>query len=472
MPPETQPGALCGILSTATGEVEDDCATSGTGALASAAAVLAARLGAAGVRPDEPVVVTVANRVADLAALFGVWQAGGVVVPLHAAAAETTRAAMLEHVRPRFLLADGELITLADAPPPERPLLRGAALVVFTSGSTGKPKGVVLGHDRLAAKLDALQELLRLSPLDTVVLPLQLIFIFGLWVALLSLRAGARLALVGKFSPVALRQRLQGATVLATVPSMLRTMFGAGEMEAPALRAILTGGEALGAQLSGQISHQLPAAGVFDLYGLTETGSCDFCLGPRDAAPGRGSIGVPTRGITYRLSADEPAPVTAPAGASQGELQVRSPFGMLGYLDNPDLTEAAFADGYFRTGDVARQRPDGFVEIVGRIKEIISRGGNKIAPAEIELMLSAHPAVAQVLCAGVPDLRLGEALHVAVVLKPGRTETADELRNWCKGRTERFKVPDAIHMVDGLPTGPTGKALRAGVRELAQARKL
>ncbi|MFG1320569.1 class I adenylate-forming enzyme family protein [Xanthobacter autotrophicus] len=472
MPSEIQPGALCGILSTATGAVEDDCATSGTGALASAAAVLAARLGAAGVRPDEPVVVTVANRVADLAALFGVWQAGGVVVPLHAAAAETTRAAMLEQVRPRFLLADGELITLADAPPPERPLLRGAALVVFTSGSTGKPKGVVIGHDRLAAKLDALQELLRLSPLDKVVLPLQLIFIFGLWVALLSLRAGARLVLVGKFSPAALRQRLQGATVLATVPSMLRTMFGEGAMEAPALRAILTGGEALGAHLSGQISHQLPAAGVFDLYGLTETGSCDFCLAPRDAASGRGSIGMPTRGVTYRISADDAAPVTAPAGAPRGELQVRSPFGMLGYLDNPDLTEAAFADGYFRTGDVARQRADGFVEIVGRIKEIVSRGGNKIAPAEIELMLSAHPDVAQVLCAGVPDLRLGEALHVAVVLKPGRTASADALRDWCKGRTERFKVPDVIHMVDVLPTGPTGKALRAGIRELAQARKL
>ncbi|MFG1244907.1 fatty acid--CoA ligase family protein [Xanthobacter sp. V7C-4] len=471
MPSQTRPGALFDILSTASGEVEDDSTASGTAALASAAAALAARLGAAGIRPDEPVVVSVANRAVDLAGLFGVWQAGGVVVPLHAAAAETTRAAMLDQVRPRFLLSDGELVTLADAPPPERPLLRGAALVVFTSGSTGKPKGVVLGHDRLAAKLDALQELLRLSPLDTVVLPLQLIFIFGLWVALLSLRAGARLALVGKFSPATLRRRLQGATVLATVPSMLRTMFGEGELEAPTLRAILTGGEALGTHLSGQISRQLPNAGVFDLYGLTETGSCDFCLLPRDAAPGRGSIGVPTRGVTYRLAIDDAAPVTAPADAPQGELQVRSPFGMLGYLDNPDLTEAAFADGYFRTGDVARQRPDGFVEIVGRIKEIISRGGNKIAPAEIELMLSAHPAVAQVLCAGVPDPRLGEALHVAVVLKPGHAASADELRDWCRERTERFKVPDAIHMVDGLPTGPTGKALRAGVRELAQALK-
>jgi len=466
MPPMTRQGALCGILATATGEIEADGATLRAHTVAAAASALAARLTEAGLRPDEPVVVTVANRPADIAALFGVWQAGGVVVPLHAAAAETTRAAVIEQVRPRFLLADGELLTVADAPPPERPLLRGAALVVFTSGSTGRPKGVVLGHDRFAAKLDALQELLRLSPSDTVVLPLQLIFIFGLWVALLSLRAGARLALVGKFSPATLRARLGDATVLATVPSMLRTLFTDGETQASALRAILTGGEGLGAQLSGEIARRLPGAGVFDLYGLTETGSCDFCLQPGDGTAGRGSIGRTTPGVHYRIAAD----TAGVPGAGAGELLVRSPFGMLGYLDNPGLTAEALRDGYFRTGDVARQRPDGFVEIVGRIKEIISRGGNKIAPAEIEMMLSAHPAVAQVLCAGVPDPRLGEALHVAVVLKPGCSASPDELRNWCKGQTERFKVPDAIHVVDALPTGPTGKALRAGVRDLAQAR--
>ncbi|MEP9352226.1 fatty acid--CoA ligase family protein [Xanthobacter sp. KR7-65] len=459
-----QQGALAGILSSATGVVEDDGGVSTTAELAAAASDLAARLAAAGLKPDEPVVVTVANRAADLAAVFGIWQSGGVAVPLHAGAAETTRAAVLEQVRPRFLMADGQVLTLSDAPPPERPLLAGAALVVFTSGSTGKPKGVVLGHDRLSGKLDALQELLRLSPADTVVLPLQLIFIFGLWVMLLSLRAGARLSLVGKFSPAALRARLPATTVLATVPSMLRTLFAEGVMEAPALRAILTGGEGLGAHLSSEIERQLPSAGVFDLYGLTETGSCDFCLRPQDAATGRGAIGRPTPGVAYEIAAGT-AGVPDP---DAGELLVRSPFGMLGYLDNPALTAEAFREGFFRTGDVARRRPDGMVEIIGRIKEIVSRGGNKIAPAEIELMLSAHPAVGQVLCAGVPDPRLGEALHVAVVLKAGCSASPEDLRAWCKERTERFKVPDAVHVVEALPTGPTGKALRAGIRDLVR----
>ncbi len=380
------------------------------------------------------------------------------MVPVHEAAAPATFAAIAAQSGARFCLRDGVLDLIADDPPPARPLLRGAALVVFTSGSTGTPKGVVLGHARFAAKLDALQALLELTPGDRVVLPLQLIFIFGLWVALLSLQTGARLELVGKFTPATPLPRLDRATVFATVPSMLRTLFGQGAVAAPHLRTILTGGEGLGAHLSGEIARQLPQAGVHDLYGLTETGSCDFCLRPEDARSGRGTIGTPTRDVEFRIDG---------AGES-GELLIRSPFGMLGYLDNPGLTDAAFLDGHFRTGDVARLRADGFVEIVGRIKEIVSRGGNKIAPAEIELLLSAHPAVAQALCAGVPDPRLGEALHVAVVLRAGHPAGAEELKAWCRARTERFKVPDAIHLVDTLPTGPTGKALRSGVRALAE----
>ncbi|OYZ91652.1 MAG: AMP-dependent synthetase, partial [Xanthobacter sp. 17-67-6] len=150
-------------------------------------------------------------------------------------------------------------------------------------------------------------------------------------------------------------------------------------------------------------------------------------------------------------------------------LLIRSPYGMLGYLDNPELTQASFTDGFFRTGDLARMRADGYVEIVGRIKEIISRGGNKIAPAEIDLVLSHHPAVAAALCAGVPDPRLGESVHAAVVLKPGTHADAAELKAWAASRLERFKVPEAIHIVPALPQGPTGKALRSGVAALARA---
>lgn len=463
-------GALCRILYEAAGTVaEDGGATHSADALRATAATLAAQLRAEGLTPDEPVIVAVANRAADLAAFFAVWQAGGVAVPLHAGAADMTRAAILEQTGARFLVADSTLTSIAETAPPARPLLDGAALIVFTSGSTGKPKGVVLGHDRFAGKLDALQGLLALTPGDRVVLPLQLIFIFGLWVALLSLKTGARLDLVGKFSPAGLKARLPEATVLATVPSMLRTLFGEGEVAAPRLRAILTGGEGLGTHLAGAIAAQLPDAGVFDLYGLTETGSCDFCLKPAEAETGRGSIGRPTPGVDYLISDDPAADATGSEPGATGELLIRTPFGMIGYLDNPDLTQAAFRDGHFRTGDVARRRPDGCVEIVGRIKEIVSRGGNKIAPAEIETVLCAHPAVAQALAAGVPDPRLGEALHAAVVLRAGSAAAAEDLRAWCAARIERFKVPDAIHVVTALPTGPTGKAYRPSVRALAEA---
>jgi acyl-CoA synthetase (AMP-forming)/AMP-acid ligase II len=142
---------------------------------------------------------------------------------------------------------------------------------------------------------------------------------------------------------------------------------------------------------------------------------------------------------------------------------------MLGYLDQPDLTKASVAGGFFKTGDLVRERADGRIELVGRSKEIISRGGNKIAPLEIDDLLASHAEVAAALSAGVPDERLGEAIHAAVVLRPGSRLTADALREWARARTERFKVPDTIHFCDALPLGSTGKAARSAVTAMALA---
>ena len=141
---------------------------------------------------------------------------------------------------------------------------------------------------------------------------------------------------------------------------------------------------------------------------------------------------------------------------------------MLGYLDDPALTAASFCEGYLRTGDLARVRTDGRVEIVGRLKDIISRGGNKIAPAEIDALLASHPSVAAALSAGVPDARLGEAICAIVVLKPDAALTAHALRQWAAERTEKFKVPDAIYFRDALPVGATGKVQRSGVAQIAR----
>jgi acyl-CoA synthetase (AMP-forming)/AMP-acid ligase II len=208
---------------------------------------------------------------------------------------------------------------------------------------------------------------------------------------------------------------------------------------------------------------RLAPAAIHDLYGLTETGSCDFHLGPADQPHGFGTIGHPTDGVTFRIARDGGAIV---AGET-GELQIRTPFGMLGYLDNPALTEASFDGGYFKTGDLARVTADGAVALIGRAKDIISRGGNKIAPLEIDNLLAEHPEIAAALCAGVADERLGEVIHAVIVTRAGARLDATALRDWLLARTERFKVPDVFHFRDALPSGASGKADRRAVAQLA-----
>jgi len=414
------------------------------------------------VAEHEPVHVVIGNRPSDLGALLGVWQAGAVAVPVHVSAAQSTVERVRRISRARFAVDGERLDTMADAPPPARLLLHGAALVIFTSGSTGEPKGVVIGHQRLADKLAVLDLLLKIRSSDVVLLPLQLTFIFGLWVSLLALSKGARLILVPKFSSEAMTRGLAEASVLAGVPSMFRTLLSYPEVAAPKLRAILTGGEVLPTALARALLQFAPVT-IHDLYGLTETGSCDFCLAPADQPQGFGSIGRATGRVDFRLQRDG----RAASPGEIGELQIRTPFGMFGYLDNAELTAAAFDGDYFRTGDLARVTDGGYVELIGRAKDIISRGGNKIAPLEIDNLLAEHPGIAAALCAGVPDERLGEVVHAVIVPRAGAEIDTAALRAWLMERTERFKVPDVFYIRDALPSGASGKADRRAVTQLA-----
>jgi long-chain acyl-CoA synthetase len=414
------------------------------------------------VAPHEPIHISIGNRPSDLGALLGIWQAGAVAVPIHALAALSTIARVQRISRARFLIDGDRLNAIGEAPPPDRALLCDAALVIFTSGSTGDPKGVVIGHQRLAEKFAVLDRLLNIVPSDVVLSPLQLVFIFGLWVSLLTLMKGARLILVPKFTEEAMVHGLAEATVLAGVPSMFRTLLSYPDVTAPKLRAMLTGGEVLAPALAHAMA-RLASAAIHDLYGLTETGSCDFHLGPAGQPHGFGTIGHPTDRVLFRIAKDG-GPVTA---GETGELQIRTPFGMLGYLDNPAMTEASFEDGYFKTGDLALLTADGAVALIGRAKDIISRGGNKIAPLEIDNLLAEHPDIAAALCAGVADERLGEVIHAVIVTRAGAHLDTSELCDWLLARTERFKVPDVFHFRDALPSGASGKADRRAVAQLA-----
>lgn len=436
----------------------------------------------AGVLADEPVCLMVSNEPGDVAALLGIWLAGAVAVPVHRTSPAALREEVQTRVRCRFVVdtqaapaprashaARG--LSLLDTEPGTRSELAGAALIVFTSGSTGRPKGVVVGHREFAAKIDRIDELLRFGAGERTLLVLNITFSFGMWVSLLTLLRGGTLHMLQRFDPAALVEELRGSRItrVGMVPTMMRVLFG-GEQYVERLREVNTqddlrqimmGGEALSLALATRIREVLSAPDLIDIYGLTETGTCDFFALPEDFRAQPGSIGRAAPQVRYRIA--------EPDAEGVGELQLRSPFVMRGYLDDAELTRAAFDGDWFRTGDLALELGDGRVALRGRTKDLISRGGNKVTPAEVELAIGTHPAVAAVLVAGMPDEVLGERISALVVPREGVSLTESDLREHLRDRLERFKQPDFIAFADELPVGRTGKADRTAVRAMFHA---
>ena len=427
----------------------------------------------AGLTPDEPVLVPVANEPRDAAALIGTWLAGGVAVPVARHAPANAIEAVRKATGARFSVtntAEERVAEITEKPPRPRPLLEGAALIVFTSGSTGQPKGVVLSHRAFAGKLEAIDSMLGFTPRTRSLLVLQITFVFGMWVMLLTLLKGGTAWMQSRFEAAGVLSALkaQGISDVALVPTMLRKILALEELVSrpliagAALDRILTGGEPFGRELSRQLKEFMPNVRVVDIFGLTETCSSDFFLTAEEREPFAGTIGRPGPGMQFRIVDEQNREL--PVNAA-GELQIRTPFAMNGYLDEPELTRAAFADGYFRTGDLARAREDGRVELAGRIKDIIIRGGANVSPLELDHLLAQHPDVAAALTAGVPDPMVGERIHALVVPRANASIGEKDLRQWVAGRIERFKWPDVYHFGRELPTGRTGKVDRGALRE-------
>ena len=423
-------------------------------------------LARAELRPNEPVHVRVSNQPGDLAAYVGVWLAGGVVVPVHRSSPDAAIAQMAAKTRAR-LEWDAALREIGPAAPPERAVLNDAALVVFTSGSSGLPKGAVLSHRAFTGKLAAIQSLLGFAEGERTMLVLNITFSFGIWVALLTILHGGVLLTRERFSAAGFLRDLadERANRVAVVPTMMRSLIldlaparlqaeGRALAEVAALRQVLIGGETLGQGLGATLRARFAPAALIDIYGLTETSTCDFFLMPPDVERYAGCIGRPSPGVRYRIVADSGEPV--PRGEI-GELQIASPYLMSGYLDEP--TMQPIREGWLATGDLARERDAGVVEIAGRKKELIYRGGNKIAPQEIEFACSAHPKVAAALAVGRPDARLGERIHALIVPREPDLSLA-ELRTFLRERLEQWKQPDVLYFASELPAGRTGKADR------------
>lgn len=340
------------------------------------------------------------------------------------------------------------------------------ALLLHTSGTTSKPKLVPLTHGNLCASARNIAASLELDASDRCLNVMPLFHIHGLAAALLaSVHAGASLVCSPGFRAAEFLGWLQEfrPTWYTAVPTIHQAVLASGKQfhslfrEIP-LRFLRSCSAALAPPLMAELEDTFEVP-VIEAYGMTEAAHQIACnpLPPGDRKPG--SVGRAV-GVEIAILDDNGEPLGAGA---RGEVGIRGETVTAGYLNNPAANEAAFVNGWFRTGDQGYFDPDGYLFLAGRLKEMINRGGEKIAPREIDEALLAHPAVAQAVAFAIPHPRLGEDVGAAVVLKEGCHVGAEALRQFAAERLADFKVPRLIRVVPEIPKGPTGKIQRIGL---------
>jgi acyl-CoA synthetase (AMP-forming)/AMP-acid ligase II/acyl carrier protein len=295
-----------------------------------------------------------------------------------------------------------------------------------------------------------------------------LFHIHGLVAALLaSLTAGAGVVCSPGFVATQFFDWLDAVrpSWFSAVPTMHQSILGRAEQYGEVigrspLRFIRSSSSSLAPQAMAGLEAVFKTP-VIEAYGMTEASHqmASNPLPPRARKPG--SVGLP---------AGPEIAVLGPDGASlgageMGEVVIRGPNVTRGYVNNPAANQEAYVDGWFRTGDQGYLDDEGYLFLTGRLKELINRGGEKISPREVDEVLMDHPAVAQAVAFALPDPRLGEDVGAAVVLRPGATATALELRRFAAGRLADFKVPARVVFVEAIPKGPTGKLQRIGLAE-------
>ncbi|NNE11357.1 MAG: AMP-binding protein, partial [Ilumatobacter sp.] len=359
----------------------------------------------------------------------------------------------------------------AHRPDPTRPVREpdDVALVLHTSGTTARPKVVPLRHRELSASAANIAGTLDLTPADRCLNVMPLFHIHGLvGASLSSLAAGASIACTPGFHPHRFFTWVEALapTWYSAVPTMHQAVL-AQVRQRPELadrsrfRLIRSSSAALPPAVFAELETVFGAP-VIEAYGMTEASHqmASNPLPPRLRKPG--SVG-PAAGPELAIL-DERGNLL-PAGVI-GEAAVRGPTVFSGYQSNPEANSAAFVDGWFRTGDQGLLDGDGYLFLHGRLKEIINRGGEKISPLELDNVLLLHPAVAQAVCFGFPDDRLGEDVAAAVVLRPEHDASEREIQEFVAERVAPFKVPRFVRFVDEIPKGSTGKLRRLGLAEL------
>ncbi len=448
-----------------------------------AADAVAAGIHAAGIQLGDRVALLSPTSAEAVAFIHGAARAGTVIVPLNDRFADAELAAFLVDVdvaavavaeelasraaaigrtlagsgRPRVVSVEA----LADGPrpnggPAEEVAASTTAVIVATSGTTGAPKGAILSHGQLAASAAAWNELL---PAATGWLAsLSMAHVGGLGIVWRAAMAGVPVVV-----PAAGRNSMRPSMTqppvshVSTVAVQLVRLLEAEQAAPPNLRAVLLGGGPVPAELvASAIGRGWP---IVPTYGMTESASGVTALPTAEAASRPGSSGRALRGVELRIA--------DPAGDCVGEIEVRGPSIFSGYLGRPDDTAAAFTpDAWYRTGDLGSLDAEGYLHVADRRLDLIVSGGENVYPAEVEAVLTSHPAVADAGVAGRPDEVWGSVPVAAISARPDAVATDEEILAHCRGRLGRFKVPITLVRVAEIPRFGSGKLDRAALREL------
>jgi o-succinylbenzoate---CoA ligase len=451
------------------------------------AATLARRLAALGACPGDRIGLLLRNSPEFVALAHAAPRLGVTLVPLNTRLAAPELAWQLADSGARLLLHDAHHAPLAAAAQPgagpiashdvaalaEQPEvqvalrpsidLAEAYTITYTSGTTGRPKGAVLtyGNYWWSAIGSALNLGLHADDRWLAVLPL--FHVGGLAIVIRAAIYGISIVLHQVFDPAAANRALDadGVTIVSLVSTMLQRMLderGARPYRAALRCVLLGGGPAPRPLLEACAARGVP---VVQTYGLTEAASQVATLAPSDALRKLGSAGKPLLPTELRIASDGPASV-----GEIGEILVRGPTVMCGYINRPDETARALRDGWLHTGDLGYLDGEGYLYVVSRRADLIISGGENIYPAEVEAALLAHPAVEEVGVVGLPDARWGQVPAAYVRLRPGAALSEAEAIAFCRERLAGYKLPRHIRFVEALPRNAAGKLLRDTLRTM------
>ena len=453
---------------------------------------VAAGLARLGVRPGERVCLHLGNRPEFVLAYYGCQKLGATPVALNVTYVREELAYIVRDSAPAAILSGapfadqlpepGETPSVrarvgtgeAASPPfaallsePPAPTRDGdredVAAILYTSATTGRPKGVMLTQANVVSNAYATTHHLRMTPDDRGLCALPLFHCFGQnFIMNAMVAAGGTLILPERFVPAEFlgALALHRVTILYAVPTMYIVLLGSG-LPAGGLSSLRLAFSAA-AMLPGDVEQRWTAATGLPIsqgYGLTECAPFATYNHERDHRPG--SVGTPIENVEVRVVDEHDRAV--PDG-TLGEIVIRGPNVMRGYLGKPEDTAEALRGGWLHSGDIGYRDPDGYFYVVDRVKDMINVAGFKVFPREVEEVLFEHPAVAEVAVLGRPDPVKGEVVRACVVVRSGHSTTPEELIERCRGRVASYKVPAVVDFVAALPKSPTGKILKKNLR--------